>query len=104
MKGVLVQLEQINCLFYQTTIALKKEFRKKMASFNEKIKEENIEHEENFRKFHRAIFKKMLTKSAALATNLLTNEKNEEIDDNELKNLIEEIMEERIKLLGEHLN
>ena len=52
MKEVLVQLEQINCLFYQTTIALKKEFRKKMASFNEKIKEENIEHEENFRKFH----------------------------------------------------
>ena len=46
----------------------------------------------------------MLTKSAALATNLLTNEKNEEIDDNELKNLIEEIMKERIKLLGEHLN
>ena len=51
MKEVLVQLEQINCLFYQTTIALKKEFRKKMASFNEKIKEENIEHQENFENF-----------------------------------------------------
>lgn len=75
-----------------------------MASFNEKIEEENIEHEENFRKFHWAVFKKMLTESTALAVNLLTNEKNEEIDDNELKNLIEEIMEERIKLLGEHLN
>ena len=46
----------------------------------------------------------MLTESTALAVNLLTNEKTEEIDDNELKNLIEEIMEERIKLLGEHLN
>ena len=51
MKEILVQLEQINCLFYQTTIALKKEFRKKMASFNEKIKEENIEHQENFENF-----------------------------------------------------
>ena len=75
-----------------------------MALFNEKIKEENIEHEENFRKFHRAVLKKMLTESTALAVNLLTNEKNEEIDDNELKNLIEEIMKEKIKLLGEHLN
>ena len=75
-----------------------------MALFNEKIKEENIEHEENFRKFHQAVFKKMLTKSAALAANLLTNEKNEEADNNELKNLIEEIMKERIKFLGEHFN
>ena len=46
----------------------------------------------------------MLTESTTLAVNLLTNEKNEEIDDNELKNLIEEIMKEKIKLLGEHLN
>ena len=46
----------------------------------------------------------MLTESTALAVNLLTNEKTEEIDDNELKNLIEEIMKEKIKLLGEHLN
>ena len=58
MKEVLVQLEQINCLFYQTTIALKKEFRKKMASFNEKIKEENIEHEENFRNFIEQLLKR----------------------------------------------
>ena len=68
------------------------------------MKEENIEHEENFRKFHRAVFKKMLTESTALAVNLLANEKNEDIDDNELKNLIEKIMKEKIKLLGEHLN
>ena len=68
------------------------------------MKEENIEHEENFRKFHGAVFKKMLTESTALAVNLLANEKNEDIDDNELKNLIEKITKEKIKLLGEHLN
>lgn len=75
-----------------------------MASFHEKINEENIDHEEKFKEYHWAIFDKMLKESMELAVNLLSTEKEKEIDDKTIKNLVEEIMKEKINLLAKHLN
>lgn len=46
-----------------------------MASFHEKINEENIDHKEKLKEFHRAIFDKMLKESMELAVNLFVNRK-----------------------------
>ena len=80
MKVVLVQLEQINCLFLKNCCSLKKKnnLRKKKASaFNteDKIKEENLNHEEEFKKFHKKLFEKMLKELMDFAVGLLTEQK-----------------------------
>ena len=46
-----------------------------MASFREKINEENIDHKEKLKESHRAIFDKMLKESMELAVNLFVNRK-----------------------------
>ena len=46
----------------------------------------------------------MLKESMELAVNLLSTEKEKEIDDKTIKNLAEEIMKEKINLLAKHLN
>ena len=46
----------------------------------------------------------MLKESMELAVNLLSTEKEKEIDDKTIKNLVEEIMKEKLNLLAKHLN